>query len=82
MTKTYIFDRDLYIVQHVSDKTDHMEALREFDSEAGIDPLGIGLNLSDWAFVDADADLAARIDEWTAKGNPSDECPEELLDLD
>ncbi|MFP4539125.1 MAG: hypothetical protein ACLFPA_12590 [Dichotomicrobium sp.] len=75
MTKTYIFDRNSGFVQWVSDKTDHMEALQEFDAEVGIDPHDKGLSLDDWHFVDADDELARKLDEWIENGSPASKCP-------
>lgn len=75
MTKTYICDRNAGFIQWISDKTDHMEALQEFDAKVGIDPNSTGLDLADWHFIDADEALAAKLDAWMEKGHPASECP-------
>lgn len=75
ITKTYICDRNAGFVQWVSDKDDHMEALKEFNAAVGIDPHGKSLNIGDWHFIDADEDLAAKLDAWVDEGYPASECP-------
>ena len=77
--KTLIFDRNVGFLQHVSSKSNLMEALEEFDATVGIDPDNKGLDTHDWYFRRVDDAMADKIMDWSARGSPASEFPREDL---
>ncbi len=73
--KTLIFDRNVGMLQHVSDLEDEMAALAEFDAQVGIDPHGTGLNTDEWKFYRVSDAMADKVCDWQARGAPAAEFP-------
>lgn len=70
-----ILDKNVGMVQWISDADSAEAALADFDANVGIDPDGKGLDISEWKILDVSKDQADELREWSDNGCHGSECP-------